>query len=257
MRYVLPMGISRSFSSALDSDMLISPGEKIGGSGSVTEQLAVKILSGGLPEGHVFPSEIEFATEIGISRSALREAFRVLAAKGLVDSRPKAGTKVSKRRRWSLLDPDLLAWQFKSEPSSKFIRDLFELRMMVEPHAAQLAASRRTEADVQAMRASLDVMGHYGLGDARGRRADQRFHMTMLEATRNEMVTALATSIMAAIAWTTLYKQRKRALPRDPMPEHRALLDAIAAADPVAAHMAMVQLITLALQDTEVSLQDN
>ncbi|MBB4153723.1 DNA-binding FadR family transcriptional regulator [Sphingomonas jinjuensis] len=251
------MGVLRSFNATLDGDSLIRPGEKIRGAETVAEQLAVKILSGEFAEGHVFPSEVTFANEIGISRSALREAFRVLSAKGLVDSRPKAGTKVRARRRWSLLDPDLLAWQFKAEPSAKFIRDLFELRMMVEPNAAQMAALRRSDADVAVMSEALDLMAHYGLADARGRRADQRFHMTMLEATRNEMVTALATSIMAAIAWTTICKQRKRALPRDPMPEHRALFRAIAAGDPSAAHGAMVDLITLALRDTEVSLQDN
>src|SRR3546814_15871281 len=98
----------------------------------------------------MFPGEIEYAEQIGISRSALREAFRTLSAKGLVDNRPKAGTRVSPRRQWSLLDPDLLAWQFEAEPSLKFLHDLFELRMIVEPSAAELAAERRTEDQVQA-----------------------------------------------------------------------------------------------------------
>ena len=89
--------------------------------GSLAQQLAVQILTGELPEGHMFPGEIEYAEQIGISRSALREAFRTLSAKGLVDSRPKAGTRVSPRRQWSLLDPDLLAWQFEAEPSLKFL----------------------------------------------------------------------------------------------------------------------------------------
>src|SRR3546814_8055141 len=106
----------------------------------------------------MFPGEIEYAEQIGISRSALREAFRTLSAKGLVDSRPKAGTRVSPRRQWSLLDPDLLAWQFEAEPSLKFLHDLFELRMIVEPSAAELAAERRTEDQVQAMRSALDAM---------------------------------------------------------------------------------------------------
>ena len=110
---------------------------------SLAQQLAVLILSGELPEGHVFPGEVDYAEQIGISRAALREAFRILAAKGLVDSRPKAGTRVSPKRQWSILDPDLLAWQFEAEPSLKFLRDLFELRMMVEPGAAALAAGLR------------------------------------------------------------------------------------------------------------------
>src|SRR5580704_7502259 len=125
---------------------------------SVAQQLAVLILSGKLPEGHAFPGEVEYAAQIGISRSALREAFRILAAKGLVEGRPKAGTRVTPRRQWSLLDPDLLAWQFKAEPSLKFLRDLFELRMVVEPGAAALAAARRTKKQVVAMRSALESM---------------------------------------------------------------------------------------------------
>jgi DNA-binding FadR family transcriptional regulator len=76
----------------------------------------------------------------------------------------------------------------------------------------------------------------------------------MLEATQNEAVVALASSIMAAIAWTTLYKQRKRALPRDPVPDHRALFEAIARGDAEQAREAMAELVRLALRDTEISL---
>lgn len=224
--------------------------------GSLAQQLAVQILSGKLPEGHVFPGEIEYAEQIGISRSALREAFRILAAKGLVVSRPKAGTRVTPRRQWSLLDPDLLAWQFGADPSEKFLRDLFELRMMVEPDAAALAAARRTDADVENMEYFLAEMARHGLATEAGQQADQQFHMVMLEATRNDAVVALASSIMAAIAWTTIYKQRKRALASDPIPAHRALYETIAAGDPDAARAAMAELIRLALFDTEMSLQD-
>lgn len=223
--------------------------------GSLAQQLAVQILSGVLPEGHVFPSEIQYADQIGISRSALREALRMLAAKGLVESWPKAGTRVAPRRQWSLLDPDLLAWQFESEPSLKFVRDLFELRMVVEPTAASFAAERRSDAQVVEMRTALAEMALHGLATERGRFADQRFHMIMLEATQNDAMIALASSIMAAIAWTTIYKQRDRELPRDPIPDHRALLDAIAARDVAGSRGAMTELVRLALADTEVSLR--
>jgi DNA-binding FadR family transcriptional regulator len=223
---------------------------------SLAQQLAVLILSGKFPEGHAFPGEVEYAVQLGISRSALREAFRILAAKGLVAGRPKAGTHVTPRRQWSLLDPDLLAWQFKAEPSLKFLRDLFELRMMVEPAAAAVAAARRTEEQVRGMGLALERMAHHGLATEEGRFADQKFHMIMLEATQNDAVLALASSIMAAIAWTTLYKQRKRALPRDPMPEHRALFDAIQRSEPERARDAMAELVSLALRDTEISLRE-
>ena len=222
---------------------------------SIAKQLGVRILRGELPEGHLFPGEIEFSAELGVSRSVLREAFQVLSAKGLVESRPKAGTRVNVRRQWSLLDPDLLAWQFQAEPSRQFLRDLFELRMVVEPAAAALAATRRTKAQVAEMAAALDLMAANGLATEAGRRADQRFHVAMIEATRNDAIIALSSSIMAAIAWTTIFKQRKRALPRDPMPEHRRLLKAIADREPKRAERAMAELVRLALSDTELSMR--
>src|SRR3546814_9317848 len=83
-----------------------------------------------------------------------------------------------------------------AEPSLKFLHDLFELRMIVEPSAAELAAERRTEDQVQAMRSALDAMARHGLATDAGRLADQQFHMIMLEASRNDAVIALASSIM-------------------------------------------------------------
>jgi DNA-binding FadR family transcriptional regulator len=225
--------------------------------GSLAQDFGVRILKGELTEGHVFPGEVELAAELGISRSALREAFRILGAKGLVEGRPKTGTRVRPRRHWSLLDPDLLAWRFEAKPSHKFLRDLFELRLMVEPGAAALAASRRTNAQVATMAAALQGMSRHGLATEEGRLADQRFHLTMLEATANECVLAMASTILSAIAWTTIFKQRKRKLPRDPVPDHLALFDAIKAEDPDASREAMAELVRLALADTEFSLREN
>jgi DNA-binding FadR family transcriptional regulator len=212
------------------------------------------ILSGKLREGYVFPREIEYARQIGISRAALRDALGVLAAKGLVNRRTKLGTWVSPRRQWNLLDPELLAWQFQTEPSPKFLRDLFELRMLMEPGAAALAAQRRSKGQIEAMSRALDAMQLHGLGTEEGRLADQQFHLIMLEATRNDAVMALASSITAAVTWTTVYKQRKRGLTRDPVPDHRVLFEAISRADPDGARDWMAELVRLALADTESSL---
>lgn len=225
--------------------------------GSLAQHFAVRILKGEFKEGHVFPGEVELAVQLGISRSALREAFRTLAAKGLVEARPKAGTRVCPRRHWSLLDPDLLAWQFEARPSRKFLRDLFELRLMLEPGAAALAASRRTSAQINRMQAALKGMAEHGLATEEGRLADQHFHLTMLEATGNDAVLALASTILSAISWTTIYKQRKRKLPRDPIPDHLALFNAIKAADADAAREAMADLVRLALADTEFSFSED
>jgi DNA-binding FadR family transcriptional regulator len=223
--------------------------------GSIAHQLGVAILTGHYQPGDILPGEIEFSEQLQVSRSAYREAVRVLSAKGLVESRPKTGTRVSDRGRWNLLDPDVLGWAFASEPSEEFIHDLFELRSIVEPAAAELAATRRNGADLALMGHALGEMARFGLATDEGRAADQKFHHAILAAARNAPLMALSSSIAAAVSWTTIFKQRKRKLPRDPLPDHRVLYDAIVEGDPAAARRAMTDLIRLALEDTELSLR--
>lgn len=224
--------------------------------GSIAHDLGVAIVTGQYRPGQILSGEIEFAEQLKVSRSAYREAVRMLAAKGLVESRPKTGTRVNDRSRWHLLDPDVLAWSFEGEPSEEFIRDLFELRMIVEPAAAELAARRRNGSDLAGMGHALEEMARHGLGSMAGQAADQLFHNSILQATRNAPLISLSSSIEAAVGWTTIFKQRKRKLPRDPLPDHRALYNAIADGDPEAARTTMTELLRLALQDTELSLRD-
>ncbi|MBV9883304.1 MAG: FadR family transcriptional regulator [Sphingomonadaceae bacterium] len=222
--------------------------------GTIARDLGIAIVSGRYRPGDVLSGEIAFAERLKVSRTAYREAIRMLAAKGLVESRPKSGTRVSERRRWNLLDPDVLAWLFAAEPGEELIRALFELRMIVEPAAAELAARRRDGRDLASMGHALEEMARLGLGSEAGRAADQGFHDAVLAATRNPALVSLSSSIAAAVGWTTIFKQRERALPRDPVPEHRAVYEAIAAGDPAAARAAMAELVRLALADTTLSL---
>jgi DNA-binding FadR family transcriptional regulator len=222
--------------------------------GAVAHRLGVLIVSGHYQPGDLLDTEIAFAEQLKVSRSVYREAIRVLAAKGLVDSRPKTGTRINPRHEWHLLDPEVLAWFFESQPSMEFLAGLFELRMIVEPEAAALAAARRSGADVTQMRVALQDMERHSLASEEGRLADRAFHDAVLEATRNSALFALSSSIGAAVRWTTLYKQRNRSLPRDPMPEHWKVFDAIAAGDADAARTAMQELVTLAQEDTRLAL---
>jgi DNA-binding FadR family transcriptional regulator len=222
--------------------------------GSIAQDIAIAILTGKYLPGATLPGEIEFSEQLKVSRSAYREAIRTLAAKGMVESRPKAGTRVSDSGRWNILDPEVLAWTFVAEPSQSFIHDLFELRMIVEPAAAELAAERRSGADLARMGHALEEMARWGLGTPEGRAADQSFHDAILRAGRNVALVALSSSIAAAVTWTTIYKQRHHALPRDPLPDHRTLFAAIADSNRAAARAAMTELIRLALHDTELGM---
>ncbi len=222
--------------------------------GAIAHYLGTQIVSGTIAPGEKLTGEVANAEALDVSRSAYREAVQVLTAKGLVESRPKAGTRVLPRSRWNMLDPQVLAWAFSGEPDTDFVRDLFELRAVVEPAAARLAAERRDRDDVKAMRDALTKMRRHTLATDAGRAADRDFHDALLEATHNNALVALSASIGAAVSWTTKYKQRARALPRDPVPDHIKVFDAIAAGDPDAAAAAMRTLVDLALEDTRLSM---
>lgn len=224
--------------------------------GSVARAIGIEIVSGQRKPGELLGGEIEASDALGISRTAYREAIRILAAKGLIESRPKAGTRVTARARWNMLDPDVLAWMFEGEPETAFILDLFELRAVIEPTACAFAAKRRDAADIAEMRTALDDMAAHGLAMAEGRAADQRFHRAILAAARNEPLAALASTVGAAVRWTTQFKQRKRALPRDPLPDHVRVFEAIEASQPEEARAAMAELLRLALGDMGLSLPD-
>jgi DNA-binding FadR family transcriptional regulator len=218
--------------------------------GTVARDIGISIVSGQHEPGDVLEGEIEASERLNVSRTAYREAVRILAAKGLVEARPKTGTRVNPREKWHLLDPDVLSWIFNYEPDEHLIHSLFELRRVVEPAAAQLAAERRTQTHIESMRAALEGMADHTLATEAGRQADQEFHSALLEASGNPFLVSLSSGVGAAVAWTTIFKQRVGRLQRDPMPDHRRVFEAVEAGDPQAAHAAMTQLVDLALIDT-------
>lgn len=222
--------------------------------GAIGNMLGRAILSGEYAPGDVLPGELVFAETNGVSRGAYREAVQGLIAKGLVESRPKTGTRVLPRARWNMLDPDVLAWAFADRPDMALLRSLFELRSVVEPAAAAFAAERRDRDDLRALKDALARMRRHTLSNEAGLAADRDFHGAILTASRNDALVTLSAGITAAVAWTTQLKQRERALPRDPIPEHAAVYEAIASGDTKAAEVAMRQLVDLALDDTRAAL---
>jgi DNA-binding FadR family transcriptional regulator len=207
-------------------------------------------VTGDYKPGDLLDSEISSSEQFAVSRTAYREAVRILAAKGLVDARPKVGTRVNPRSKWNLLDPDVLEWTFESEPDLALLNSLFELRNVVESAAAGFAATRRSAAHLKAMRTALNAMAEHTLATPAGRQADLDFHTTLLDATDNPFIISLTSGVSAAINTTTIFKQRKRPLLRDPLPDHWKVLAAIDAKDAVKAQKAMSELIELARADT-------
>lgn len=218
----------------------------------IAHDLGVAIVSGRLVPGTALLSEERYSAENGVSRGAYREALRILAAKGLIQNRLKSTTLVNDRAKWSMLDLDVLGWMFEEKPSRTFVDSIFELRGIVEPSAAGLAAVRRTDRELARMGHALEEMERYGLRDSRGRAADQAFHLLILTATRNEPLATLSNSIAAAVEWTTRFARDEHESDRDPMPDHHAVFAALAASDAKSARQAMEKLIENALSDASI-----
>ncbi|HEY3732093.1 MAG TPA: FadR/GntR family transcriptional regulator [Steroidobacteraceae bacterium] len=219
--------------------------------GSIARQLGIAIVSGRVKPGNLLNGEIASSEQFAVSRTAYREAVRILAAKGLVDARPKVGTRINVRSKWNLLDPDVLDWTFESEPDWKLLDSLFELRDLVESAAAGMAAERRSAAQLKQMRAALEDMATHTLATTAGRQADLDFHNALLSATGNPYIISLTSGVSAAIRTTTIFKQRKHPLRRDPIPDHRRVFEAVAARKAGRAQRAMSELIELARIDTQ------
>jgi len=215
----------------------------------IAHDLGVAIVGRQYKPGDILPGEERYAAEHGISRTAYREAIRALSAKGLVHSRTKSGTRINDRLLWNMLDLDVLAWTFEAGPTPEFIRDIFELRIVVEPAAAQFAALRRDGQDISRMGHALEEMRRFGLQTPEGRAADQTFHRLILLATGNESLITLSTSVTAVVAWTTRFARDERQETRDPMPDHDAVFDAILRGDEEEARQKMLALIRNASRD--------
>jgi len=221
--------------------------------GTLAHRLAVDILKGVYRPGDTLPFQLDSSEALNISRTPYREALKILTAKGFVDSRPKRGTRVCERTNWNLLDPEVMGWMFETTPTDDFINGLFELRLINEPAAAELAAERRTGAEVERMRHDLEVMRVETLVTEAGQLADVDFHKTLLIATRNEVLISLNSSIAAAIAWSTRLKSSDPKDSRNSWQDHARVFEAIEAGNGRAARWSMETLVRLALEDTRRS----
>lgn len=220
----------------------------------IANSLGIRIVSGAIPEGALLPTEKEAIDGLKVSRTPYREAIRKLVGKGLVSSRPNSGTRVSPRRSWALLDPEVLGWMFAGEPSVQAMKSLFELRMIVEPEAAALAAQRRTTEQLSLMGHALEEMAEHGFNTSRGQIADGQFHAAILQASDNEFLMALTQSITTSVRWTTFLKWAATKRPRTALHLHRELFSAVVAQEPERARSVTRVLLTEAMEDSEAAL---
>jgi len=213
----------------------------------LADQIGIGILRGDIVPGDPLPSELRICDMMGVSRTAVREAIRVLVGKGLLESKPKSGTRVRDPENWNHLDPDVLRWRLEVTDLDAYLKKLFQLRFAVEPTASALAAAAAEPADVEKIRLAFARMAEAPNEEAFVD-ADLAFHRAIYVATHNEFFWPVAQ--MFALALRESFRigakgsHRKRALA-----EHGALVDAIAAGDPEKAHAAALKLLGNAAND--------
>ncbi len=222
--------------------------------GRMLELLGEAIVAGRYPPGSAVPPEPTLCEEFGVSRTVVRETIKSLVAKGVVSTGPKVGTRVLPAEQWNWFDPDVVAWQSRAGLSREFLRDLQELRRVVEPASVRLAAVRATAKDIAhieaayaGMKDAIDNGGDYVLHDL-------AFHQGLLRACGNRMMVQMSKALSALLRTSFEISTIKRDGPAQSLPLHRAVLDAVIARDPERAERACLVLIDGAQADIELVL---
>ena len=217
--------------------------------GEVVHELGRAVVRGDLTAGETLPSEETLAAEYGLSRGAFREAMKVLAGKGLVASRTRTGTVVMPEARWNLMDPDVLAWRYQGSPTRSQLDDLAEVRVALEPEAARLAAARIRKAEVAGLRDLLERMEQTLPDPDEFIEADLAFHQAVVAASGNELFVTLFGLLGAALAEVRHVHTRSLRRNQQTLPEHTAVVEALAARDQQAAFDRMRHVVTEAAHD--------
>ncbi|WP_368911920.1 FadR/GntR family transcriptional regulator [Taklimakanibacter deserti] len=222
--------------------------------GMVLNQIGQRILRGDLTPGDALPNADDWSAAEGVSRTVLREALKVLAGKGLVESRPKTGTRVRPRSHWNFLDPDVLAWRYATAAGGDEARALFELRRGIEPMAAALAAERATPEQVKELESALAEMEETADDAERFAEPDLVFHQSILRMTGNELIGSLAAVIETALVMSFRLSNDNPRGQRHSLPLHRDVVRKIAAKDAEGARQSLLTLLDQAEEDVRRSL---
>jgi DNA-binding FadR family transcriptional regulator len=219
--------------------------------GNTVDHLGEAIVAGRYGVGASIPPEPVLCLELGVSRTVVREAVKSLIAKGLMTTGPKVGTRVLSSDHWNWFDPDVIGWQSKAGLTPEFLRDLQDLRRVVEPAAMRLAAERATPQDLAeielayaGMKRAVEEGGDYVTYDL-------RFHQGLLRACRNRMLVQMSKALGALLRTSFEISTRRKDGPLHSLPLHREVLDAVVAHDADRAETAIRVLIDGARNDIE------
>ena len=219
---------------------------------AIAAELGAAIVAGVYRPDELVPGEVELSRRFGASRTVVREAFKLLSAKGLIASRKRSGTRARPREAWHMLDADVLAWRLKSgQAEPKFVFDLLHVRAIVEPAAAAMAARSHTAATLAAIETAFAGMERAGHDAVLFADPDIRFHKAILAATDNDVMMAFGALTEAALGVFVRVASRHAGAPAPSVPLHRAVLDAIRRRDAEGAHAAMMALLDRTARNVE------
>ncbi len=210
---------------------------------TIVEQLGQAIVTGQYGPGKTFPIEADLCRQFGASRSVLREAVKMLTAKGLLSARPRQGTVLEPEQHWNLLDPDVLRWLLERKLSLPLLAEFTEVRLANEPMAARLAARHATPEAIAPLQRAIDRMKAAERGEDDPLASDIAFHVAVLHASGNRFYMQfeefIGTALRISIRLTNQFKGVAIANVND----HRKVLDAIQTGDAEKAHAAMNALL--------------
>lgn len=209
---------------------------------SVAQEIGRRIVSGDYPPGSILPNEADWSEMFGTSRSVVREAIKMLMSKNLLVSRTKVGSRVEPRENWNHLDRDVLTWVAQSPRREALMQSVQQLRHIIEPEAAALAATTRTDAEMAEISAACQDMGTAATLSQRTR-ADRRFHQAILNATRNELLMPLGAMIDSSLDYLFTFVTREVNDLRYAQDLHEAIERAIRLQRPDAARKAVKALL--------------
>jgi GntR family transcriptional regulator, galactonate operon transcriptional repressor len=217
---------------------------------NVVAELARRILSGEIPAGDVLPSMQELSVELGVSRSAMREAVKVLSAKGMVEVRPRTGTRVRPRSSWNLMDPELLTW-CGPDLDHKLLESLLKCRLLIEPGAAALAAAHATAAQLAMIENAFYRMKAASSPGERVQ-ADLDFHVSVLSASGNIFLEQWGSTISSVLLAAFRISTETALSGDEAFAVHAEVFEAIRLRNEPRADRAMRRLLTVAAKDLHV-----
>ena len=220
----------------------------------VVRQIGLSIMGNDFKPGDALLSEPELSLQFKVSRPVLREALKMLGAKGLIESRPKTGTRVRPRADWNLLDPDLIAWQHEVGFDRSFLQAICEIRLMFEPMTAGLAAVRATADEVARIEECCQLLQNAVDSTELYIPADLQFHTAICSAAHNELLQRIITTLETPLRASRVITSQLPRANQNAMPFHWAITKAIRSRNEQAAEVAMRKLIILTAEDIQRAL---